>query len=247
MTHDEQQAVRPIIESVRLIKTYGLMPVLRGLDLTIWRGEFVALLGANGSGKSTFLRLLTGLTRPTSGVLRVGGWEMPQEAAAVRAQLGLVSHRSLLYDNLTARENLLFFGRLYNLPNGALNARVDELLRQVGLYKRAHDLPRQFSRGMLQRLSIARALIHTPEILLFDEPHTGLDQSAAKILDDLLINSHAEGRTIIMVTHHIERAAELVNRAVIIHRGTLAYDQPINGMSGLDLANTYRTVTGETA
>lgn len=247
MTHDEQQAARPIIESVRLIKTYGLMPVLRGLDLTIWRGEFVALLGANGSGKSTFLRLLTGLTRPTSGVLRVGGWEMPQEAAAVRAQLGLVSHRSLLYDNLTARENLLFFGRLYNLPNDALNARVDELLRQVGLYKRAHDLPRQFSRGMLQRLSIARALIHTPEILLFDEPHTGLDQSAAKILDDLLINSHAEGRTIIMVTHHIERAAELVNRAVIIHRGTLAYDQPINGMSGLDLANTYRTVTGETA
>jgi len=238
---------RPIIEAVKLVKVYGLMPVLRGLDLSIQRGEFVALLGANGNGKSTFLRLLTGLTRPTSGTLRIGGWEMPQEAAAVRAQLGLVSHRSLLYDNLTARENLLFFGRLYNLPQDALNARVDELLRQVGLYKRAHDLPRQFSRGMLQRLSIARALIHTPEILLFDEPHTGLDQSAAQILDNLLTTSHAQGRTIIMVTHHIERAAELVNRALIIHRGTLAYDEHIHNMSGAALADTYRTVTGETA
>lgn len=242
-----ENAPRPIIEAVKLVKTYGLMPVLRGLDLSIQRGEFMALLGANGSGKSTFLRLLTGLTRPTGGTLQIGGWHMPQEAAAVRAQLGLVSHRSLLYENLTARENLLFFGRLYNLPADALNARVDVLLRQVGLHKRAHDLPRQFSRGMLQRLSIARALVHTPDILLFDEPHTGLDQSAAQVLDDLLASSHAEGRTIIMVTHHIERAAELVNRAVILHRGVVAYDQPTDGMTGVQLADTYRAVTGETA
>lgn len=232
---------RPLIEAKGLLKAYGLMPVLRGLDLTIQRGEAVALLGPNGSGKSTFLRLVTGLTNPTGGSLSVGGWQMPREAAAVRAHLGLVSHKSLLYDNLTARENLIFFGRLYNQT--ALESRVDELLRRVGLFKRSHDLPRTFSRGMLQRLSIARALIPDPDILLFDEPYTGLDQDAAATLDTLLMDARSEGRTILMTTHQLDKAALMAERVVILSKGVIAYDKSTADLDPAQLAADYTGVT----
>jgi heme exporter protein A len=235
---------RPIIEAQKLVKAYGLLPVLRGLDLSVQRGEFVALLGPNGSGKSTFLRLLTGLTRPTSGTLKIGGWKLPEEAAVVRSQIGLVSHRSLLYDNLTARENLMFYGRLYNLPADRLNARIDDLLARVGLSKRAFDLVRTFSRGMTQRLSIARALLHNPDVLLFDEPYTGLDQAAMAILDGLLKDAHGEGRTTIMVTHELDKAAELANRVLILSKGVVGYDAPLDGMDTAQLTSIYADITG---
>jgi heme exporter protein A len=234
---------RPIIEAQGLMKAYGLMPVLRGLDLTIQRGEAVALLGPNGSGKSTFLRLVTGLTRPTGGLLRVGGWMMPEEAAAVRSHLGLVSHKSLLYENLTARENLRFFGRLYNLPKAALEQRIDDLLRRVGLFKRGHDQPRTFSRGMLQRLSIARALIPDPDILLFDEPYTGLDQDAAATLDTLLTDARSEGRTILMTTHQLDKAVDMAARVVILSKGVIGYDAQTAGLDQTQLTQDYTRVT----
>src|SRR5688572_20274933 len=145
-----------LIETQGLVKAYGILPVLRQLSLGIERGEFVALLGPNGSGKSTLLRLLSGLSKATSGLIRIGGWQLPQEAAAVRAQIGMVSHKPLLYENLTARENLQFFARLYNLPTNEMENRITDLLAQVGLSKRGHDMVRTFSRGMQQRLSIAR-------------------------------------------------------------------------------------------
>lgn len=238
---------RPIIEARGVVKAYGLRPVLRGLDLTVERGTFLALLGANGSGKSTFLRLLTGLTRPNGGSLHIGGWAMPQEAAAVRSQIGLVSHKSLVYDNLTARENLMFFGRMYNLPKAELRTRVDDLLKQVGLFRHAETLPRAYSRGMLQRLSIARALMHQPEILLFDEPYTGLDQTATGVLDRMLIGAHQQGRTVIMVTHEIARAAEMAQRVAIIAKGVIGYDRSTDGLSGLQLVADFRDITGENA
>ena len=212
---------RPIIEIENLTKAYGYLPVLKRLSLVIERGQFVGLLGGNGSGKSTLLRLMSGLSKPTAGLIRVGGWQMPQEANAVRAQIGMVSHKSLLYDNLTARENLAFFARLYGIVDSEL---LDDLLQRVGLEKRAHSLVRTFSRGMQQRLSIARALLHNPHVLLFDEPYTGLDQDAAAVLDDLLLQAHADGHTILMATHQLERAARLTNRIVILNRGTVAFD-----------------------
>ncbi|HEX2623369.1 MAG TPA: heme ABC exporter ATP-binding protein CcmA [Phototrophicaceae bacterium] len=232
-------STRPIIEAQKLVKAYGLLPVLRGLDLTIQRGESVSVLGPNGSGKSTLLRLMTGLTRPTAGILTIGGWKLPEESAAVRGQIGLVSHRSLLYENLTARENLLFYGRLYNLTRTELDDRIKELLAQVGLSKRAHDLTRTFSRGMQQRLSIARAVLHQPDVLLFDEPHTGLDQSATTTLDNLLKNAGNEGRTVVMVTHQFDKALELTNRVVIISRGVVGYDAPSAGLTTSQLAEIY--------
>lgn len=235
---------RPIVEIDGLMKAYGLLPVLRKLDLTIHRGEFVALLGPNGSGKSTLLRLLSGLSQPTGGIIRIGGWELPGEAAAVRAQIGVVSHKSLLYNTLTAKENLIFFARLYNLPRSEWNNRVTFLLEQVGLAGRADSLVRTFSRGMQQRLSIARAMINDPDILLFDEPYTGLDQDAGATLDSLLIDAHNGSRTLIMATHQLNRAAELASRTVILNRGKVAYDRLTSEIDANQLAKDYADVTG---
>lgn len=210
-----------LIEIHNLTKAYGYLPVLKKLTLNVKRGQFVGVLGHNGSGKSTLLKLICGLNKPTAGVIRVGGWSMPKEAEAVRAQIGMVSHKSLLYENLTARENLRFFAQLYNVSDDAM---IDESLNRVGLRKRAQSLVRTFSRGMQQRLSIARALLHNPQVLLFDEPYTGLDQDAGDVLDTLLRDAHREGRTILMATHQLERAAQLCDRIVIVHGGTIAYD-----------------------
>ncbi|MEM6284344.1 MAG: heme ABC exporter ATP-binding protein CcmA [Chloroflexota bacterium] len=211
-----------LIDIRGLTKAYGYRPVLKKLDLTVQRGEFVALLGPNGSGKSTLLRLLCGLSKPTAGKITVGGWSLPQEAAAVRAQIGMVGHKSLLYEALTAQENLRFFARLYNL--NVTDADIDTQIERVGLKKYAAQPVKTYSRGMQQRLSIARALLHDPAVLLFDEPYTGLDQDAATLLDGLLQTAHADERTILMTTHQIERAANLASRVVILSRGVIAYE-----------------------
>lgn len=233
-----------IIETHALIKTYGLLPVLRKLNLIVERGDFVALLGPNGSGKSTLLRLLAGLSRPTAGRIRIGGWELPKEASAVRAQIGMVSHKTLLYDNLTARENLRFFGRLYNIPADQLEPRIDAMLDQVGLSKRSDHLTRTFSRGMIQRLTIARALLHNPHVLLLDEPYTGLDQTAAATLDELLITARNETHTIVMATHQLDRAAQLADRVIILTNGKIGYDARADALETSSLAATYAEVTG---
>lgn len=213
----------PLIAIEGVTKTFDVLPVLRNLTLHIGRGDFLALLGANGSGKSTLLRLIAGLGQADRGTIRVGGWQLPRQADRVRAQLGLVSHKLLLYENLTARENLRFFSRLYNLGGKRAEQRIEALLERVGLAQRADDAVRTFSRGMAQRLSIARALLHDPAILLLDEPYTGLDQAAAAMLDALLSEAHAEGRTILMVTHEIERAARLPSHVAILARGSIAF------------------------
>lgn len=241
----EQRAAPPIIEISGLVKAYGFLPVLRKIDLNIERGEFIALLGPNGSGKSTLLRMLAGLTKPSGGLIRIGGWEIPHEAAAVRAQIGMVSHKSLLYENLNAYENLAFYARLYGLPAKAAAERSRVLLEQVGLSKRADSLVRTYSRGMLQRLSIARAMLPEPHVLLFDEPYTGLDQQAGLMLDDLLLAAHAAGHTIIMTTHQLDRAALLATRAIILSQGRVGHDGPLAGtVSPLELSDIYTRVTG---
>jgi heme ABC exporter ATP-binding subunit CcmA len=233
----------PLIQTHELVKAFGLVPVLRKLSLDVERGQCVALLGPNGSGKSTLLRLLAGLSKPTGGSITVGGWELPREAAAVRSQIGMVSHKPLLYENLTGRENLRFFARLYNLPASERESRIDALLERVGLARRAGDLTRAYSRGMLQRLSIARALLHNPDVLLMDEPYTGLDQAASAMLDEVTQEAKANGRTIIMATHELDRAARLASRVVILARGEINFDAPTNGMDATTLAARYAEAT----
>ncbi len=233
-----------MIEIRKLSKTFGLNPVLRGLDLDVPRGQFLTLLGPNGSGKTTLLRILGALARPTSGTVRIGGWDLPAEAEFVRAQLGVVSHQPLLYDTLTAEENLLFFARLYHLPPETRRARVAEVLERVGLARRARDVVQTYSRGMLQRLAIARAILHNPAILLLDEPYTGLDQDAAAVLDDLLRQVATEGRTVIMTTHDLRRGHALADRIAILSRGKIAFDALCREIDPDALPALYADVTG---
>lgn len=233
-----------MIEVRGLVKTFGLNPVLRGLDLSVARGEFLALLGPNGSGKTTLLRILGALARPTQGVVRIGGWELPAEADYVRRQLGVVSHLPLLYDTLTAEENLLFFARLYDLPRETRRQRVEDLLRRVGLRRRARDIVRTYSRGMQQRLAIARAILHDPAVLLLDEPYTGLDQDAAALLDDLLREVAVSGRTVVMTTHDLRRGHALADRIAVLSRGKIAFNAPVDEIAPDDLPTLYADVTG---
>lgn len=233
-----------MIDVQKLTKTFGLNPVLRGLSFNVPRGQFLTLLGPNGSGKTTLLRILAGLARPTSGTVRIGGWELPGEAAYVRRQLGVVSHLPLLYDTLTAEENLLFFARLYDLPVAQRRARVAALLERVGLRRRARDVVATFSRGMVQRLAIARAILHDPAVLLLDEPYTGLDQDAAALLDTLLREVAIAGRTVIMTTHDLRRGHALADRIAILSRGAIAFDAPTAAIDPEALPALYADVTG---
>jgi heme exporter protein A len=233
-----------MIEVRSLTKVFGLNPVLRGLDLDVARGEFLTLLGPNGSGKSTLLRILGALSRPTSGTVKIGGWELPAEADFVRAQLGVVSHLPLLYDTLTAEENLIFFARLYNIPADERRERVGSILRRVGLAKRARDTVQTYSRGMQQRLAIARAILHNPAVLLLDEPYTGLDQDAAGLLDELLREVAVAGRTVIMTTHDLQRGHALADRIAILSRGKIALNTPTSQIAGKELPMLYAETTG---
>ena len=220
-----------LIDARNVTKGYGWLPVLRGLTLSVPRGQSLALMGANGSGKSTLLRLLTGLSRPDSGTLNIAGWTMPQEAAQVRSHLGVVAHRPLVYEGLTARENLRFYGRLYGLNGAGLEVRIVAELDRVGLKRRADDVTRTFSRGMLQRLSIARALLHEPDILLLDEPFTGLDPAAIALLSQLIADSRSAGQTIVMTTHDAIHAITLSDRVIVIAKGGIAFDAPTAGLA----------------
>jgi heme exporter protein A len=204
----------------KLVKRFGLKTILRGVDFEVQPGEFVALLGPNGAGKTTFLRILSSLSRPSLGDVMIAGYKLPHEAAQVRARLGVVSHLPLLYGDLTANENLRFYGRMYNIPD--LELRTTEVLEMVGLESRRRDLVRTFSRGMQQRLAIGRAVLHDPDVVLFDEPYTGLDQDASSMLDEVLKTVAAKGRTVVMTSHDLARAEDLATRFDILSRGVIS-------------------------
>ena len=221
----------------KLVKRFGMKTVLRGLDFHVDKGEFVALIGPNGAGKTTFLRILATLSRPTMGEITLAGFSLPEEASAVRRMLGVVSHQPLLYGDLTAEENLRFYGRMYGL--GDLDARINAALEMVGLRSRRKDLVRAYSRGMQQRLAIGRAVLHDPEIILFDEPYTGLDQDASEMLDEALRAVAAKGRTIVMTSHDLARTEALATRFDILSRGVIAASAEKDSLGG-NLLDFYR-------
>jgi heme exporter protein A len=230
-----------MIKINHLVKNYGLLPVLRGVDLNVREGEFVTLVGANGAGKTTLLRIVATLLKATAGDVSIGGWPLPQHADKVRRHIGLVSHHALLYGDLTAAENLSFFARLYQLEDS--DERVVAALRTVGLLARQRDPVRTFSRGMTQRLTIARATLHEPDVLLLDEPYTGLDQEASRLLDDLLQQEAQRGRTILMITHDLVHGLNQCDRIAILSRGKIAATVERDGMSGAEFLDYYATVT----
>ena len=227
-----------MIEVRKLIKRFGMKTVLRGLDFDVQPGEFVALLGPNGAGKTTFLRILASLSHPSLGEVHVAGYRLPHQAAAVRARLGVVSHLPLVYGDLTAEENLHFYGRMYGVPR--LDERITEVLEMVGLESRRRDLVRTFSRGMQQRLAIGRAVLHDPDVMLFDEPYTGLDQDASAMLYDVLRSVAAQGRTIVMTSHDLVRAEDLATRFDILSRGAIAASASRRQLSKTNLLSFYK-------
>lgn len=232
-----------IITVQNLVKRFGLKVVLRGLDFTVVKGEFVALLGANGAGKTTFLRILATLSKPAMGNVRIANRSLPGESAAVRKMIGVVSHLPLLYGDLTAEENLHFYGKMYNVPS--LQERISEILDLIGLSARRRDLVRTFSRGMQQRLAIGRAVLHDPEILLLDEPHTGLDQDACDMLDKALQEVAARGRTVVMTSHDLSRSADLASRFDVISRGRIVASAQSSEVGASQMLTFYRQALAE--
>jgi heme exporter protein A len=220
-----------MIEAHGLIKAYGNRAVLKGVNLEVGAGEFVTLVGPNGAGKTTLLNIIATLSRPTAGRLRVAGHDAAHDPVAVRRRIGLVSHRTLLYDDLSGAQNLQFYARMYDVPDS--RSRQDALLRQVGLWGRQHDAVSTYSRGMQQRLAIARALLHNPPILLLDEPDTGLDQHSAALLSELLRQAGTGRRTVLMTTHNLDRALAWGDRVVILAGGRIVFQA---GRDDLDAA-----------
>ena len=203
-----------------LHKEFGAGPVLADLDLSIGWGELLVIFGANGSGKTTLLRILSGQTRPDAGSVRLAGFDLRHQGAAARRQVGVVAHRSLLYDDLTGRENLTFYGRLYALPD--LPGRVAEVLERVGMTRRADRRVRSLSHGMQKRLAIARALLHHPPLLLLDEPESGLDAAAVAALASILREWTDDGRAVAMTTHNAALGLDWGSRAATLAGGRLA-------------------------
>ncbi len=215
-------------------KRYGAAIALDGIDLEIPAGQWVALVGPNGAGKSTLLRLFASLARPTSGSLFIHGHD-PRTAAreTLLRRLGLLSHQGFLYDHLSGFENLLFYGRLYGLRHAAQAAR--DALHTVGLGKRGDDFARSYSRGMLQRLAIARTMLHAPDILLLDEPFTGLDQEASETLVARLAAARAAGATGLLVTHDFAAVPSIADRILVLVAGRLAVDRSALGLDRADI------------
>ena len=230
----------PAVELRQLTKSFGPRKVLSGLDLELQNGELTVLLGPNGAGKTTLLRILATLVRPTSGTVRLLGMDAAREAIQIRRRLSLLSHRTFLYDDLTARQNLDFYARLYEVEDG--QGRAEELLARVGLAHRADDLVRTYSRGMQQRLALARALLHQPELLLLDEPYSGLDPLASDDLSRLLAELREQGCTILLTTHDLGQGIALADRVLVLARSKLVHDSPASEAPQA-FAEAYRRLT----
>ena len=208
------------IETRGLEKQFGFFPVLKGVDLTVRQGEFLTVFGPNGAGKSTLLSILSTFIKPGGGDVFVGGFDVCREKQQIRKLIGFISHNTMLYENLTAWENLEFIGAFYNLPD--LENRCSGILKKVDLYSKKDALVSTLSFGMRQRLAIARTLLHDPQILFLDEPYSGLDYGGSAILTSILDSMKAD-KTVVMTTHNVYEGLSLCDRVVILDQGEVVY------------------------
>jgi heme exporter protein A len=212
------------LDSKEIEKKFGYSYAVRNITLQVRRGEFVALFGSNGAGKTTFLKVAAGLMRPTKGSLSIEGFDVGTDAEETRRRIGFLSHNTFVYRDLSPLENLKFFCRLYGVSDS--EDRLLGLLKRVDLAQRAREPVRAFSRGLQQRVGIARALLHDPSLILLDEPYTGLDAKAAQTLNDILDEAARSGKTIILTTHDIDQGLRAATRALILDRGKIVHDGP---------------------
>jgi ABC-type multidrug transport system ATPase subunit len=208
------------IEARRVGKRYAGVFVIRGIDLRLPAGSRTALLGANGAGKTTLLGVLSSLISATEGEVRIGGAALREHSAEVKRRIGVLAHRPMLYEEFSPLENLRFFARLYGTPDA--EPRIEELLRAVGLWRRRDESTAVFSRGYHQRLAVARALVHAPDVLLLDEPETGLDPEGVALLDQLVLA--APGLTVLASTHRVDRVDTWATGIVRLDRGRVVED-----------------------
>lgn len=225
------------VEVTGLVKTYELRPVLRNVSFALQAGKTLALLGPNGAGKTTLLRILATLAKPSAGRVMVMGQDSVRDAAALRHVIGYVGHQPHVYDDLTARENLLFFARMYGLRGGP--KRADALLERVGLRPKANERVCTLSRGQTQRLAIARGILHEPRLLLLDEPDTGLDEEASALLDALIAEREERGGTTLLTTHNIAHGLERAEGALVLVGGRVAYSGPSREVTPSDVRELY--------
>ncbi len=229
-----------MIEAQKLVKAFGAFYALRGVDLSIPKGSTQCLLGPNGAGKSTFLQIIATLSKPTSGAVKIDGQSILKNADSVRKRIGLIAHATFLYDELTAFENLQFYAKLYDVADR--DERISMLLDEVGLFPRRNDRVRTFSRGMQQRLSIARALIHDPDILYLDEPYTGLDQHGAEMLTGWLARFKSEHRTTVLVTHNISQALAVSDNIAIMTGGKIVMNAKTQALDSATFSAEYAEI-----
>ncbi|WP_318508453.1 ABC transporter ATP-binding protein [Bacillus sp. T3] len=215
-----------MIQIKKLIKQADTKLILRGINLSIEKGETVAILGPNGAGKSTLLKVIATLIKPSSGEVKINGLDLKKNGNDIKKLMGYLPHSSLLYEHYSPLDNLVFFGNLYGVKD--VEEKAVKLIKDVGLSFFLKEPVKNFSRGMIQRTAIARAIIHEPELLLLDEPHTGLDQGAISILNDVIISMKQKGATTLMVTHDFKQAAEICDRIIIIKDGKVADDFKIS-------------------
>lgn len=229
------------IETNKLTKVFGERKALDKVTLQVPEGAFVSIFGPNGAGKTTLVRTLSTLARATQGSATVAGFDIKEDPDKVREHIGLISHNPMLYPDLTAFENLMFTARLYGVVNA--EERVRELLRAVELDHRRFDVVRTFSRGMTQRLSIARALINDPDVVFLDEPYAGLDPHAVEIFDGLIAQLR-EGRTFVMVSHDLQKGFETCTHALVLARGRVVSFAPKEEIDFDQFRQLYRETVG---
>ncbi|MFL5466910.1 MAG: heme ABC exporter ATP-binding protein CcmA [Gemmatimonadaceae bacterium] len=227
----------PIIEAAELARTFGSRRAVAGVTFSLMPGDCLAVFGPNGAGKTTLLRLLAGLLKPTSGSARLAGVSLAGGMLA-RSRVGLISHHTMLYDALSARENVSFAAQLYGIRDPRM--RVDDSLRRMSMLERADAPVRLLSRGMQQRVSIARAMVHSPQVVLADEPYSGLDESGARSLTALLGELRSSGTAIIIVTHNLAEGLSLATHAAVMQRGRFVRYDARDGIDPGSYAATYR-------
>jgi heme exporter protein A len=231
-------ATVPALRASGITKRFGHRLVLKGVDLEVAPGERIAIFGPNGAGKSTLLRILATVATPTSGRVEVVGVDPGEDPLEARRRIGVISHHPYLYDNLSARENLTFYGRMYDVPE--LEARIEKLAARVGLSPRLDDRVGTFSHGMHQRLAMARSVLHDPDVLMLDEPEAGLDQDALDLLASLLSESSSgRRRAAIVVTHHLDLGLTLSDRVLILVGGRFVFEAPSSELDAASVRTQY--------
>ncbi|MEJ6949490.1 heme ABC exporter ATP-binding protein CcmA [Natronospora cellulosivora (SeqCode)] len=237
------EAVKSTLVVENLKKRLAGKEVLKGISLNLQEGEILSIFGPNGAGKTTLLNLLSTLSTPAKGKIILMGEDIRKTSAKIKRKVGLVSHKTFLYDSLTAYENLEFYAQMYSLSN--YEDRILTVIREVGLDYCLYDLVDSFSRGMKQRLAIARAIIHYPELLLLDEPYTGLDQHAIVILNKIIKDLNKKGRSTVIVTHNLEQGFKISDKFIILLNGSIKYSARTSNYTLKELYDRYSELIGE--